>query len=293
MINITRRIDELQKIVDGNDDRMEPDVKRKYLAEIREMKTILNWIAHQCSDLAEGTYNSGSKELKFVMKNTTRFHFRTLNFSLIAGEGGTEKTIPVTVTDWRPGRTKQISIYHDFNNDWSYRTRTVIKLKNRADSVEYELAGSRSGRNAGLKGSGARNHVTGYSKKQGYLVTIRSFCDNVPEYDLRAKARRLEGLIIDIFDIMSKRQDLRARTRKFMVVYLPTVCRTLDDYQSALTGNNTGEEMKALREKTHETLNLSITAFQNLKEDIGGADRAESEVDLEIMKTMMREEGLL
>ena len=133
MKNIVKRIAELQKMVDGG--LVDPAERRKYLKEIEEMEQILSWVGYQCSHLAEGTYDRETKELKFVMKNTTRFHFRTLNFTLIAGDAGAEEKIPVTVSDWKPRKTKEISIYHNFSNDWSYKTRKVIQLKNHANSV--------------------------------------------------------------------------------------------------------------------------------------------------------------
>ena len=291
MTNIVQRIAELQKMVDEG--TMDPADRRKYLKEIDEMREILTWVGYQCSHVAEGDYDRDTRELTFVMKNTTRYHFKTLNFTLIAGDDGKEENIPITIADWKPRQTKDIKIYHDFNNDWSYKARKVIKLKNHANSVEYDLFDKHANRNTGLTEGETRKLVTGYSKKQGYLVSIRSFCETVREYDLRAKARRLESIVIDIFDLMAAQPDLRAQTRKFMVVYLPTVNRALDDYQEALAGNCRGEELEELRDKTHETLNLAITAFRKLKAKMEGGDREASDVDLDIMKKFMEEEGLI
>ena len=290
MTNITKRIAELQRIVEGSRGELSPADRRQILKEIDAMKEILTWVEYQCSHLSEGSYDSETKELKFVMKNTTRYHFKTLNFTLIAGE---DTKIPITVADWRPRKTKEISFYHNFNEDWSYQTRKVIKLKNHADSVEYELFDRRANWKTGLEDGETRKMPTGYSKKQGYLVSIRSFCETVPEYDLKAKARRLEGIIIDIFVLMANKPELRAQTRNFMIVYLPTVNRVLDEYQKASAKNEAGEEIEELRRKTHETLNLAITAFRKLKAKMENGDKDATSVDIDIMKKFMEEEGLV
>ncbi len=287
--NITRRIDELQDVMDRYGPTLSEADRAKYLREINEMKKTLRLVEQQCSQLAEGDYDSEKRELRFIMKNTTRLHFRELGFTLIAGG----EKIPVVITDWRPGEKKTIRIYHDFNDDWHYKTMNVIRLKNHADSVEYALYDPSAARNTGLEGGETRKRPTGYSEKQGYLVSIRSFCEKVTQLDLRAKARRLEGLIIDIFDIMSARPELRTRTRKFMVVYLPMVNRALAEYQKAASGNGSEADLVAFAERTHETLDLALTAFRKLKEKLNDGEIEESEVDLEIMKRFMKEEGLL
>lgn len=293
MINIVRRIAELQKIVDNSNGYMEPEERRKIHKEIQEMQEILEWVGYQCSHLAEGTYDSDTKELKFVMKNTTRFHFKTLNFTLIAGESGRDQKIPVTITDWRPRKTKDISIYHNFNNDWSYQTRKVLKMSNNANSVEYELFDRKANKNTGLENGETRKLVTGYSKKQGYLISIRNFCETVPDLDLRAKARRMEFIMVDIFDMMTAKPDLKSQTRKFMIVYLPTVNRIMEEYLKAVSGNTQGEDLDELRNKTHEALDLAIKSFKKLKEVMGYGNNEGTEIDLEIMKKLMQEEGLV
>ena len=113
------------------------------------------------------------------------------------------------------------------------------------------------------------------------------------EYDLRAKARELESVIIDIFDIMEEKPELTGRTRKFMVVYLPTVNRMMNDYQKASSRNVNGQDVGELRDRTHEAMNVAIVAFGKLKEELTRSDVEESEVDLDIMKSFMKEEGLI
>ncbi len=290
MINIVKRIDEIQKIVDKYGDSMEPSSRNKYLKEIKDMREILDWIEYQCTHLYEGTYNSDSREMTFTMKNTTRFHFRVLSFALITYDG---KKIRINVNDWRPRRAKKISFYHDFNNDWHFKTMNVIRFKNHAESVEFDLYDPRAAEKTGLEGGEQRRIVDGISKKQGYLVSIRSFIESVKEYDLRAKARELESVIIDIFDIMEEKPELTGRTRKFMVVYLPTVNRMMNDYQKASSRNVNGQDVGELRDRTHEAMNVAIVAFGKLKEELTRSDVEESEVDLDIMKSFMKEEGLI
>ena len=290
MINIVKRIDELEKIVNEYGVSMDPSTRRKYLKEIEEMREILSWVEYQCSHLYEGTYISDSCEMSFVMKNTTRYHFRTINFTLVTYDN---KDIKISVSDWRPRKTRKITFYHDFNSDWHFKAMNAIRFKSNANSVEYELYDEEANRNTGLEGGEQRRAVCGVSKKQGYLVAIRGFCRDVKEYDLRAKARELENVIIDIFEIMNEKPEHRGRTRKFMVVYLPTISKVMSDYRKAASRNVDSGDVRELREKIHETLDISLVAFRKLKEELTQNDIEESEVDLDIMKSFMKEEGLI
>ena len=288
--NILRRIDELQNIMNQRGRSLSDAERAGYTREMDEMKTILTWVGEQCTRLGEGDYNSETRELKFEMKNTTRYHFKTLSFTLIAGEG-TE--IPVTAIDWRPRELKTIYFYYDFNSDWSYRTMREIRLKNRADSVEYELMDPESEGREAPEEAPVRERPAGYSKNQGYLVSVRSFCGSVRQLDLRAKARQLEAILIDLFDIMGENPNQREQTRKFRVVYLPAVNRVLTEYQKAELHNTPEDELAAMGEKVHETLDTALTAFRNLRVKLQSGKAESSGVELEIMKRLMREEGLL
>jgi|GEM_PF-5086265 len=290
MTNIIKRISEIEDIINRYGTSMEPATRKKYLKEIEDMKEILSWIEYQCSHLYEAIYVSDSREMSFVMKNTTKHYFRTLKFDLVTYD---DKKIHITVNDWRPRKTRKITFYHDFNNDWHYKTMNVIRFKSNADSIEYELYDEDANRNTGLLEGESRQVVSGISRKQGYLVAIRSFCESVEEYDLRAKARELEDIIIDIFDIMKEKPELTGQTRKFMVIYLPTVNRTMNDYQKAVSRNVNSADVVELRGKTHEALDLAVVAFRKLKEDLTRSDVEESEVDLDIMRSFMKEEGLI
>ena len=294
MINIVKRIDEIEKIIDQYGNSMDPASRRRHLGEIEDMREILSWIEYQCAHPYEAIYVSDSREMSLVMKNTTKHHFRTLNFSLVTYD---DKEIKISVNDWRPKKTKKIVFYHDFNSDWHYQTMNVTRFRNDANSVECELydwsAAPHAAGNKVQEDGGSPRETRGISRKQAYLVAIRSFCETIDEYDLRAKARELEDITIDIFDIMDEKPEMSGQTRKFMVVYLPTVNRMMNDYRKAVSRNVRSEDVRELRANTHEALNLAIVAFRKLKENLTQNNVEEKEVDLDIMRSFMKEEGLI
>ncbi len=288
MINITDRIKALTKIIESGN--CTPSDANDYRKQVQEMKSIVGWLNYQCTALYQAKYDNETKELQMKMKNTTKYRFRIVRFDITTEDSS---HIPITVNDWSPNSTKTISFFHDFNYDYGYKTRKTIKLTIDSKSVEYDLYDANAYKHTGNDNEKRFIQPSRYSKTQGYLTIVRNFYSAVTEYDLKAKSRMLEDLIITIYDRVSIKPELITKIIKLEEIYLPTVCRSLDNYIDVIkkdaAGNNTNEIVKIAR----NNLDIAIVALTNLKEELYSSAILENTIDTIVMKSMMREEGLL
>ena len=284
MINPVKRVKEIEDDFKRDFALTESEIEN-YQTEIKMLSEILNWIKDEMGAIAEGSYDDETKLLKFNMKNRTRYCFEQFNFSLTTGDN-TE--IPIEIQLWRPGEEREIGMYHDFTQANHFDPYENVRLSADIDTLEFKI----------LKGdpnafSKDRKIKLGYSEAQGLLVRLRSFRKNVPDYDLKAKTRKIEKLTMAILDGAKRNPDQAHKTSKLTSVYLPALCRTMESYLQATKSGETKTTSDKRLEELHETIDISTTAFKNMNDSLHESTKAESEIDLKVMKEMMRNDGLI
>lgn len=288
MNNITQQISNIEKSINSGN-CSQSDIE-KYKKQIAELKSIVEWLNYQCSALYQAAYDNETKELIIKMKNTTQFHFKTVAFCI---ETRDKTQIPITVIDWKPNKTKSINFFHDFNNDEGYRTRKSLKLSIDINSVEYEFYDGKAYFNTGNDTDEKYVKPNQYAKTQGFLVIIRNFCNAVPEYDLKAKARMLEDLLISIYDKVALNPELSTKVNKLNELYLPTICKSLDNYIDAIKKGLSGDNIENIKSNADDVLTTAIMATKKIKNDLYSGSVIDSTIDTLAMKDMMRRDGLL
>ena len=288
MINITNRIDELNGII-ASGNCVSSDLN-EYSRQIKEMRTILEWLNYQCSALSQATYDNETKELSMKMKNTTKQHFRIVRFEL---ETSDLTKIPISVNNWKPNETKAISFFHDFNNDIGYKTRKTMKLSIDVHSVEYDLYDKNALHNTGNDNDDQFVTPGEYSRAQSFLTIIRIFYKTVPDYDLKAKARKLEGLIISIYDRVALKSELNSKISKLEEIYLPGICKSLDNYTDVVNKGTVGSNANDLKMVTTKALNMAVKSTTKLKDELYSGSFVESAVDVTAIEDLMKRDGLL
>ena len=263
MTNITKQIADIEKTI--NSGYCSPTEIEKYKKQIAELRSIVEWLSYQCSALYQATYDNETKELIIKMKNTTRFHFKTVAFCI---ETRDKTQIPITVIDWKPNRTKSINFFHDFNNDEGYRTRKSLKLSIDINTVEYEFYDGKAYFNTGNDTDEKYVKPNKYSKTQEYLVIIRNFCDAATEYDMKAKARMLEDLLISIYDKVALKPELVTKINKLNELYLPTICKGLDNYVDAVNKGLLGDNIESIKNNADDVLTTAVIAAKKIKNDL-------------------------
>ena len=131
------------------------------------------------------------------------------------------------------------------------------------------------------------------NRRQHYIDKLRSFYNSVDQYDMKAKARRVEHLLIMIFDREDSHPEQKKKSTRLIGTYLPTLSKALDRYIEMQNGELKGEGREQMQKSINELLNLSIQAFTEIQEKMYADDVIETSVDIKLMKTLMQQEGLV
>lgn len=288
MKNITKQIADIEKNINSGN-YSQADIEN-YRKQIKELRAIMDWLSYQCSALYQAMYDNETKELSMKMKNTTRYHFQTVCFSI---ETRDKTQIPITVVNWKPNATKTISFFHDFNNDEGYKTRKSLKLSIDVNSIGYEFYDGKAYFITGNNDDKRYVKPSKYAKVQGYLVIIRNFCDTAKEYDLKAKARMLEDALISIYDKVAQNPELTTKISKLEEVYLPVICKNLDNYVDVEKKGVVGENADHIKRNADDTLTAAVIATRKIRDDLFSTAVMDSAIDSTVMKELMRKEGLI
>ena len=143
----------------------------------------------------------------------------------------------------------------------------------------------------------------------------------------------IQELLVDIFEAVRMDPDLESKTGRLMNIYLPNVRSTMHSYLQAVSGGTAGGaagytasgrsgntaggtagytasgrsgntaggaaggtstgKIDELRKSLHETLNILIKALNELIRRFHSDSADESNVNLDILKKFMKEDGLL
>lgn len=288
MNNVKKQIADIENNINSGNCSQSDIIE--YKKQIADLKLIIEWLIYQCSALYQAMYDNETKELIIKMKNTTRFHFKTISFVIQTKD---DSKIPITVIDWKPDKTKSINFFHDFNNDEGYRTRKSLKLSIDVNSVEYEFYDDTAYFNTGNNDDKRYVKPNKYDKTQGYLVIIRNFCDTAKDYDLKAKARLLEDLLISIYDKVASKPELVTKVGKLNELYLPTICKSLDNYVDAQNKGLSGTNLEDIKSNAEDVLTTAVIATKKIKNDLYSGAVIDSTIDILAMKDMMKRDGLL
>lgn len=180
-------------------------------------------------------------------------------------------------------------IYHDFTRQYNYKRHGNLDLSADSDSIEFKLL-ERENSAAVAK---ERKIVKGYSGTHGLMMRLRNFRTDVADFDLKAKTRKVEKLAIAILDKTEKEPELAYKTSKLTNVYLPTLCRTMENYLEAIKSGESKQANQKRLSDLHETLDISTAAFIKMNDNLCKSSKDESEINLKVMKEMMQKDGLI
>lgn len=312
-MNIMKRLEELNR-KENQFYTMSPDEINDISIELEKLRTLLEWLQEQLKNIDEGGYNTESKKVAFNMKNTTPYCFKKVYFPLLISK---KDTVPVEIFNWSQDEVKEIVFYYDFDNDPAYARNKSVNLSTDVNDIEIEFYEKGVAGKTGNAVEKPYRYPTGFSEKQGYIVFLNSFCEKVPEYDLKAKGRMIQKLLVDIFEAVRKDPELESKTGRLMNIYLPNVRSTMHSYLQAVSGGTAGgaiggaaggtaggvagstaggtssEKIDELRKSLHETLNILIKALNELIRRFHSDSADESNVNLDLLKKFMQEDGLL
>ena len=143
------------------------------------------------------------------------------------------------------------------------------------------------------QGSGSDPDSQETKVRQDYVDSLRSFYEFTDNPDLKAKVRRLESEMIDVFRKTGDDPSSADKARKFFTYYLPTISSVLEKCKSMESLDLKGESMKRIVNDTHDLLNIANTAVSKLKESLFEKDLIDSSVNVDVLKTMLKQDGLI
>jgi len=133
----------------------------------------------------------------------------------------------------------------------------------------------------------------GDNDRQYYIDKIRDFYKTVDRYDMRAKARKIEHLLIMIFDREDSNPSQKKKTSRLIRTYLPTITKAMARYVEMQKGDLQGEGRDQMQKSINELLNLSVQAFAEIQDKMYSDDVIDTSVDVKVLKTLMQQEGLV
>jgi len=123
-----------------------------------------------------------------------------------------------------------------------------------------------------------------------YLKTIRTCNQQIPDVEVSNKLVKLEQIMHRIFEQVKKNPSSADKLHRFMNYYLPTTTKLLYAYIDLEKGQGTNiDETKREIEEALDTINV---AFEKLLDDLFQEVAWDISSDINVMKTMMEQDGL-
>lgn len=124
---------------------------------------------------------------------------------------------------------------------------------------------------------------------------IREINDRIPDTEIMSdKLYRLENIMKRIFREVQKNPSKAGELHRMMDYYLPTTMKLLRAYADLEEGKDTaGENIRHTRQEIADSMDLINNAFEKLLDDLFQEQAWDLSSDLNVMKTMMAQDGLV
>lgn len=126
-----------------------------------------------------------------------------------------------------------------------------------------------------------------------YIKKIRKLNDEILGEDISDQLYKMEEVIASIFDVVKRKPQKRAELRKLMQYYLPITIKVVTTYRDFENERVPSEQLEDGKKEIKETLEKVICAFVALREKLFQEDILDVSTDLDVLETMMAQEGLI
>ena len=126
-----------------------------------------------------------------------------------------------------------------------------------------------------------------------YIQEIRAINDRIPDTEVMSdKLYQLEDIMRRIFAEVKKDPSKAGDLRKLMNYYLPTTTKLLSAYADLNEQPEAGENIRNTKRQIEESMDIINTAFGKLLDDLFEEKAWDLSSDLNVMKSMMAQDGL-
>ena len=180
---------------------------------------------------------------------------------------------------------------------WETAAQNVAQADARSRAQE-EAAKAQSAQKKESSQKGQKAEAKSESEKllaegEAYILEIRAINDRIPDTEeMSAKLYRLEDIIRRIFEQVEKHPDNAKDLRKLMEYYLPTTTKLLNAYAELNEQPEAGENIRETKHQIESSMDAINGAFEKLLDDLFQEQAWDLSSDLNVMKTMMAQDGL-
>ncbi|MFV0412844.1 MAG: 5-bromo-4-chloroindolyl phosphate hydrolysis family protein [Oscillospiraceae bacterium] len=124
------------------------------------------------------------------------------------------------------------------------------------------------------------------------LAKIKALNSAIPGEEVSRKMSQLELTASKIFAYVQKHPGKLPETRRLMSYYLPTTLKLLDKYHQYDTMEIQPANVQKAKAEIENSLDTINAAFSNLLENLYQEDTMDVSTDIEVLQTVLRQEGL-
>lgn len=128
---------------------------------------------------------------------------------------------------------------------------------------------------------------------ESYIQKIHKLNDLILGDSISAKMDNIEETLISIFELLKRKPEKLGDIRKLMQYYLPITVKVLEKYRDFENERISSKQLEEGKEDIEESLEKVHTAFVNLREKLFQEDVLDISTDLDVLETMMSQEGLI
>lgn len=169
------------------------------------------------------------------------------------------------------------------------------KAKAQAAHEEADKKAQENGRSGASKNADGQPASTSALIAEGkaYIAEIRAINDRIPDTEeMSDKLYRLEEITKRIFEQVQKDPSKEKDLRKLMNYYLPTTTKLLNAYADLNDQPEAGENIRDTKRQIEGSMDVINEAFEKLLDDLFQEQAWDLSSDLNVMKTMMAQDGL-
>lgn len=126
-----------------------------------------------------------------------------------------------------------------------------------------------------------------------YLKEIRTLNEGIRGEEISHKLDAIEEVADRIFEQLRRKPEKIDDFRKFIQYYLPTTVKVVRAYKNFEQENLPSRQLEESKQEIEETLDKVQMAFQRLREKLLEEDVLDISTDLDVLETMMFQEGLI
>lgn len=128
---------------------------------------------------------------------------------------------------------------------------------------------------------------------KNYIKEIRVLNDVILGEHISNQLYKIEEVLESIFEVVKRRPEKLSELRKLMQYYLPMTIKVVTAYRDFENERIQSEQLLEGKKEIEETLEKVYTAFVNLREKLFQEDVLDVSTDLDVLETLMSQEGLI